>query len=201
MTHRAQPPAALGGFVVGVVLAAGAGSRFGGPKIGAAQGLWLGSAIAALREGGCDEVAVCMGAQVVDLPPGVVGIVVPGWAQGLDSSVGAALRHAENARAERVLLHLVDLPDVGAETVRRVLLSGSGPGHLARATYAGRPGHPVVVGRHHVAAMTATLAGDEGGRAYLRDHQVRTVECGDLATGRDIDTPSDRLDPSERQDP
>ena len=99
----------------------------------------------------------------------------------------AALREAIAADAQRLVLHLVDLPDVTAEVVRRLLGSGSGPHHLARATYATSPGHPVVVGRAHFEAMAATLHGDEGGRSYLVEHQVEAVECGDLASGTDID--------------
>ena len=53
---------AMGDDRLGVVLAAGAGRRFGGPKMLAAEGAWLRGAVAALRDGGCDAVAVCMGA-------------------------------------------------------------------------------------------------------------------------------------------
>ena len=172
---------------MGVVLAAGAGRRYGGPKIVAEQGNWLDLALGALRDGGCDFVGLCMGARFVDPPPGVLGITVDDWDEGLGASVRAALREAIAADAQRLVLHLVDLPDVTAEVVRRLLGSGSGPHHLARATYATSPGHPVVVGRAHFEAMAATLHGDEGGRSYLVEHQVEAVECGDLASGTDID--------------
>jgi nicotine blue oxidoreductase len=87
-----------------------------------------------------------------------------------------------------VVLHLVDTPDVDAAVVARVL-SAAGASGLARATYDGRPGHPVVVAREHWSAMTSTLGGDEGARSFLagRDDVV-AVECGDLATGVDVDT-------------
>jgi hypothetical protein len=32
--------------------------------------------------------------------------------------------------------------------------------------------------------------GDRGGREYLAAHGVMQVECGDLATGRDVDRPN-----------
>lgn len=48
----------------GVVLAAGAGTRFGMPKVLADSGEWLVSAANALREGGCAEVVVVLGAAV-----------------------------------------------------------------------------------------------------------------------------------------
>ncbi|MFA6577376.1 MAG: NTP transferase domain-containing protein, partial [Nocardioides sp.] len=82
---------------------------------------------------------------------------------------------------------LVDLPDVTAEVVRRVVAAGAGPDVLARATFEGRPGHPVLLGRDHWAGVTATAAGDRGARDYLAGTDVRLVECGDLATGEDVD--------------
>jgi hypothetical protein len=32
--------------------------------------------------------------------------------------------------------------------------------------------------------------GDQGARSYLGNHQVEFVECGDLASGRDVDDPT-----------
>jgi hypothetical protein len=53
----------------------------------------------------------------------------------------------------------------------------------------------VLLGRDHWTAPLSTLAGDEGARGYLEAHRVIGVECGDLATGRDVDRPGD-LPPS-----
>jgi CTP:molybdopterin cytidylyltransferase MocA len=58
---------------------------------------------------------------------------------------------------------------------------------LARATYDGRPGHPVLIGKDHLGPLRGTLHGDVGARAYLDAHDVLAVECGDLATGADVD--------------
>jgi CTP:molybdopterin cytidylyltransferase MocA len=84
---------------------------------------------------------------------------------------------------------LVDLPDVGATVVRR-LLEQAAPGRaaLARASYDGVPGHPVLIGREHWDGVLASARGDRGARDYLREHPPILVECGDLATGRDVDT-------------
>jgi CTP:molybdopterin cytidylyltransferase MocA len=86
---------------------------------------------------------------------------------------------------------LVDLPDVLADVVRRVGRLGSGSTALVRATYDGRPGHPVLIGRDHWAGVIATAHGDQGARAYLATHEPEGCECGDLATGRDLDRPED----------
>jgi CTP:molybdopterin cytidylyltransferase MocA len=185
--------------VSGVLLAAGAGTRFGMPKVLAEQGAWLRRAVAALSSGGCGDVVVVLGAAVVDVPPPARAVVAEDWATGISASVRAGLGAV--AGAEFAVLHLVDTPDVGAEVINRVLSAAltTGAG-LARATYGGRPGHPVVIARQHWAALIATLHADEGARSFLAGRtDVLGVECGDLATGADVD---ERLreehDPDER---
>ena len=51
--------------VAGELLAAGAGTRFGMPKVLAEQGQWLRHAVHALSAGGCDDIVVVLGAAVV----------------------------------------------------------------------------------------------------------------------------------------
>ena len=89
---------------------------------------------------------------------------------------------------DSVLVSLVDLPDVDAAVVSRVLDAVPGRrGDLARAAYEGVPGHPVLLGRDHWAGVVASATGDRGARDYLAAHDVVLVECGDLATGADVD--------------
>ena len=173
--------------VVGIVLAAGAGTRFGMPKVLAGQGEWLRLAVAALDGGGCDTVLVVLGAADVDLPAPARPVFAPDWADGMSASLRAGLDAATGA--SYVALRLVDTPDVGADVVRRLLAAGEQTG-LARAVYQGRPGHPVVISAAHIPALRESLSGDQGARAFLagRDDVV-TVECGDLASGVDIDEP------------
>lgn len=172
---------------VGVVLAAGAGSRFGMPKVLAEKGDWLRRAVAALAGGGCAEVIVVLGAVVVDVPGPARAVVAARWADGMSASLREGL--AAVGDAEWVVLHTVDTPDVGADVVRRVLHAAGGAGSgLARAIYEGRPGHPVVVARRHLSELMGALRGDQGARAFLSGRDdVISVECGDLATGLDID--------------
>ncbi|BCO38030.1 molybdopterin-guanine dinucleotide biosynthesis protein MobA [Mycobacterium heckeshornense] len=175
--------------VVGVVLAAGAGRRYGKPKVLVDD--WLTTAVTALRDGGCDDVILVLGAAEVPPPPGVTAISAPGWRDGLSASVRTALAHAHLLQADYAVLHVVDTPDVGAAVVARVLkralASQSG---LARAYFNDRPGHPAVLARRHWPAVLATLRGDQGAAAFLRGRDdVENVDCTDLATGRDIDEP------------
>ncbi len=152
-------------------------------------------ALHVLADGGVAPLVVVVGAAAPDvravLPDGVRVVEEPGWAEGMGASLRAGL--AELARCEpavdAALVHLVDLPGVGAAAVAR-LAAGSGPATLRRAAYAGRPAHPVVLGRDHWAGVTAAAAGDAGAREYLRGRpDLELVECGDVATPDDVDTP------------
>jgi CTP:molybdopterin cytidylyltransferase MocA len=173
----------------GVLLAAGAGTRYGMPKVLAGHGEWLASGVNALHRGGCDDVVVVLGAAIVDVPAPARAVVADNWSDGLSASLRAGLSAID---ADFAVLHTVDTPDIGADVVRRVLdaarASSSG---LARAQYIGQPGHPVVVARRHWPEMLRRLHGDEGARSFLQARDdVVAVECNDLATGRDIDEPS-----------
>lgn len=122
------------------------------------------------------------------VPPGPVSTVVAeDWAQGMSASLRAGLSALAGTDAAVAVVSLVDLPDVGADVVHRVLTAATGSGVLVRASYDGRPGHPVVLGRDHWAGVLDAVAGDAGARDYLAARAVVEVECGDLATGRDVD--------------
>lgn len=96
-----------GGSAAGVLLAAGAGVRYGMPKVLAAQGKWLSSAVAALSGGGCGDVIVVLGAAVVDAAAGPSGRG-HGLAAGMGASLRAGLRATGDARYAVVLT--VDTP-------------------------------------------------------------------------------------------
>lgn len=189
-TVKALPEDSTTGSVLGVVLAAGAGTRYGMPKILAHGGDWLDAATNALRAGGCVDIAVTMGAAVVEPPVGATALVVDDWAEGIGASVSAALRWASRRPGMGgLLLTVVDTPDVGADVVRRILETSEGRRErLVRAVFDSRPGHPVYIGADHFRAALEVICGDVGAQAYLRSREVTAVECGDLASGEDVDT-------------
>jgi nicotine blue oxidoreductase len=158
------------------------------PKVLAAQGEWLATAVAALDRGGCDDVVVVLGAAIIDVPAPARAVVAVDWSDGLSASLRAGL---SAVAADFAVLHTVDTPDVGADAVARVLSTArSSPSGLARAVYRGAPGHPVVVANRYWADLLRGLHGDEGARAFLSArNDVDLVDCSDLATGRDIDIP------------
>jgi molybdenum cofactor cytidylyltransferase/nicotine blue oxidoreductase len=153
---------------------------------------WLVRGVRALTDGGCAQVTVVLGASAEEALPlldgtGATAVVAADWADGMSASLRAGLRAATGTDADAVVVTLVDLPDVGADVVRRLLTPLPGPATLRRASYDGRPGHPVVIGRDHWAPVADEASGDRGARAYLDSHDAEPVECGDLATGRDVD--------------
>ncbi|MWB97532.1 nucleotidyltransferase family protein, partial [Agromyces seonyuensis] len=162
--------------VSGVLLAAGAGKRFGRPKALAVEDgePWLASGVRMLLDGGCDEVLVVLGARadeaaaLVPADPHVRVVVAADWEDGVSASLRAGLTALEgttdgpdgttpgtapDSMPDAALVSLVDLVGLPATAAARVRTAAeaSGPlaSALARATYRGLPGHPVLLGRDH----------------------------------------------------
>ena len=182
---------------MGLVLAAGAGRRYGEPK---AAVLWQGErlvdrSIRLLRQAGCEEVVVVLGAWVAPLDR-CRSIVHPHWSSGMASSLrcGLAAMAGTNMDAQasplRAVITLVDLPGLTAEAILR---ARSRPESLVAACYAGHRGHPVLIGQDHWPRLQSSLRGDRGAGSYLKEHSqaLKLVEVGDVATGDDLDRPQD----------
>jgi CTP:molybdopterin cytidylyltransferase MocA len=150
-------------------------------------------ALAALTGGGCAPVVVVLGAAATAaarlVPDGVRTVVAEGWEEGMGASLRAGIAALGATDADSAVVHLVDLPGVGAAAVER-LVGVAGPDALVRAAYDGRPGHPVLLGRTHWAGVAAVATGDAGAREYLAgNRELALIECGDVASPGDIDTP------------
>lgn len=173
--------------VAGVVLAAGEGKRFGGPK---APFEYEGErlvdrAVRVLREAGCDPVFVILGAWEGNVDDALV-IVNHGWQEGMGSSLRIALKWVNaTTEADYAMVTLVDLPGLTSAAAQRLI---DAPAGIAIATYDGDRGHPVRIPRAHFRELIDTVAGDEGARSFLagRDDVVY-VEVGDIASGVDLD--------------
>ena len=152
-------------------------------------------AVQVLADGGCAPLVVVVGAAAEEveplLPAGVRAILAQDWAEGMGASLRAGLTaiQALDPVPDAALVHLVDLPGVTAAAVAR-LVARAGPDALVRASYDGRPAHPVLLGRAHWPGVRAAANGDAGARAYLSGRpDLDLVECGDLAVPDDVDTP------------
>jgi CTP:molybdopterin cytidylyltransferase MocA len=187
--------------VVGVLLAAGAGSRFGPegpPKVlrpfrGRPLLTWP---LAALRDGGAARVVVVLGARADEVAAGVTlgdaEVVRCGdWAEGLSASLRAGVRAAAAGGADAVVVALADQPLLDARAVER-LIAARAPSRLdaLRATYAGVPGHPTLLESATFDAIE-DLRGDAGARTLLDDPATRVglVACDGLGRPDDADTP------------
>lgn len=165
------------GKVAGVVLAAGAATRFGSPK----QRLLLPQVLERLRATPLDPVVVAAGAYEIEAA-GAEVVRCPEWARGPGASLRCALAVLPGEVAAAVVC-LADGPELRPETVERVVAAwGEGAGDVVAASYRGERGHPVVLGR----AAWATVP-DEGARAL----RAALVPCDDLGSPGDVDTPAD----------
>jgi CTP:molybdopterin cytidylyltransferase MocA len=174
----------------GLILAAGSGSRFG-PESKLVEDLGgrplLEHAIGAMcAVSAVDPIVVVLGAQADVVRARVRfdrarSLVCEGWSRGVSETLKCGVRAL--ASADRVLVTLGDSPTVTSSVVERFVSAPPG----ARAVYGGRPGHPVVLGAAQVDALRS-LAGDRGARALL---DGPTIECSDLCSGMDVDTPED----------
>ena len=174
--------------VPGLVLAAGEGRRFGGPKqLAQLDGRPLLAHVVAAARAVLDPVVVVLGARAEQVRAGVAlgGVAVvecPDWADGMSASLRCGLRAL--GEAEAVVVLLGDQPLVTPDVLRAVLAAGA----PARAAYDGVPGHPVLLDAGLLARADA-LRGDAGFRAELEG--VTLVECGMLCDPTDIDTRED----------
>jgi nicotine blue oxidoreductase len=189
--------------VAGLLLAAGEGRRYGRPKALVELGgrLLVDRAVGVLTEGGCGPVTVVLGASAEEVVrhadlDGTRTVLNPAWRTGMGSSLRVGLAALAESRADAVVVLLVDTPGIGAAAVRR-LAGYAGPDALAVATYSGRRGHPVLLGRQHWAEVARLAEGDAGARAFLEAHAqvVTQVPCEDIADGVDVDVPEDLPDP------
>ncbi|GAA3190448.1 nucleotidyltransferase family protein [Dactylosporangium siamense] len=158
-------------------------------------------AVATLRDGGCARIVVVLGAESArvraEAQLGDARLVDnPTWKSGMGSSLRAGLAAmADDDVADAVAVLLVDTPGIGPDAVARLLAAAEGgPKSLVTATYQGKRGHPVILGRDHWAGVATLATADVGARAYLVAHSdlVRTVPCEDIADDTDLDVPPEQ---------
>jgi len=192
--------------VAGLVLAAGGGSRFGRPKamveVGGRRLVDL--AIESCVRAGLSPVVVVLGAAwLTPMPPvhrtaGTTAdiwlVENTHWATGIASSLRAGLAALEpDLDIDAVVITLVDTLAVGEEHLSRIVSALRDGATAATATYEGTARTPVGLTRELWADVAGTVSGDEGARGWLlaHPHLVIEVECADLGSWIDVDTPND----------
>lgn len=179
------------------VLAAGGGTRFGGPTkpLQPFGGRPLVThAVDAALDSGLRPVLVVVGhdadAVVAALPPRVEPVRNAAHGSGIASSLQCALRALASRPVDALVVGLADQPLVGPDAYRRLAAAYDDGARLAVATYGGGRANPVLVGREHWDEALG-LSGDEGARALMRHHPVVEVPCDGTGDPADVDTPAD----------
>ncbi|HEY2770018.1 MAG TPA: nucleotidyltransferase family protein [Solirubrobacteraceae bacterium] len=178
-------------MIAGLILAAGAGTRFGSSDsklLASLEGrpLLEHAVGAACAVDELERIVVVLGAQADVVRQHVEfgraePVVCDEWDRGQSMSLRCGA--AALSGAEKVIVTLGDEPLITPAVIRRFLNEPGG----TRAVYHGRPGHPVVLGRAQLRALSE-LSGDRGARELLNGDEI---ECSALSSGRDVDTPGD----------
>jgi CTP:molybdopterin cytidylyltransferase MocA len=180
-------------LIAGLILAAGEGRRFGGPKqLAELRGrpLLEHAVRAMLGVPALRPVVVVLGAAAAEIRAGVdlrgaEVVECPDWAEGQAASVRAGV--AALGDVDAALVTLGDQPLITPAVIAAVLDAATGGDEAVRATYDGRPGHPVLLSRA-LLDRVGEVHGDVGFRDLLAGARVRDVECGGLGDPTDVDT-------------
>jgi CTP:molybdopterin cytidylyltransferase MocA len=181
-------------LIGGLVLAAGAATRFGAPKqLADLDGApLLEHVLRTMTAAPVERVVVVLGAGADEVAAGVdlhgaEPVVCGRWQEGQAASLACGL--AELAGCEAVVVTLGDQPRISPDAIRRVISARNGAAAV-RATYNGNPGHPVLLERR-LFEQLRNVSGDKGARNLLLSVHVLDVPCDDLGGGEDVDTPAE----------
>lgn len=184
-------------MIVGVLLAAGAGSRFGGDKLLALlpDGTAVGVTSARLLKGAVDEAVAVVRPGDVELArllseEGLRVLPFPGAAEGMGASLAYGVAAAPEA--DGWVVGLADMPFLGPESVAAVTTSLRHGAWIAAPSFRGRRGHPVGFAKGLFVELTA-LRGDRGAREVLARYpdRIQVIEGNDPGILLDVDSLSD----------
>jgi CTP:molybdopterin cytidylyltransferase MocA len=175
--------------IAGLILAAGAGTRYGQPKapVEIDGERLIDRSVRLLRGVPCDPIVAVLGAWRGTVP-GAITVMNDDWPSGMGSSLRVGLTYLqEETDATDVLITLVDLPGLTTTAMQRIAATNA---DIVQATFDGAPSHPVRFARTHWPELRAQVTGDAGARAFLRERSdVVRIEIGDVADGSDMDVP------------
>ena len=183
--------------IVGILLAAGSGSRFGGGKLvhplpdGTPIGVAslrnlrqaLGQTLAVLRNG--DDAL----RQLLETE-GTAVRICPDAHLGMARSLVCGIDASRDA--DGWVIALGDMPFVLPQTINAIVERIVQSGRIAIPAYRGQRGHPVAFGRRYLDELL-NLHGDEGARSVIGRHSrdLDIIDCDDRGILRDIDTAAD----------
>ncbi len=184
-------------YIAAILLAAGAGTRFGGEKL--LHPLEDGVAIAAhaarnLLAATPDVIAVVRWG---DFPlydmleqEGCQVTMFQGAARGMGASLAHGVGQARSA--DGWVVALADMPRVPGAIIKEIIASLEGGALVAAPVHKGERGHPVGFGAALREELLA-LDGDLGARAVVDRHRdsVQLIECDDPGILFDVDRKND----------
>ncbi|WP_440990837.1 nucleotidyltransferase family protein [Haloarchaeobius baliensis] len=188
--------------VVGVLLAAGTGSRFGDGKklLAELDGEPLvRHAARTLLDAELDGVVAVLGDErdrvAAALPDEIETVHNPDYADGQATTVARGARAVAERSAGAAVFALGDMPCVDPGTVDALVSAYRNRGRDADAnivvpTFDGQRGNPVLFGARHFDALQ-DVSGDTGGRALFDSHPVERVAVDDPGIHLDVDTEDD----------
>ncbi|MGH2482832.1 MAG: nucleotidyltransferase family protein [Candidatus Limnocylindria bacterium] len=183
-----MPPVEDRSEVAAVILAAGLGRRFGGPKAGARlRGQTLLAHVVARARGAGLKPVIAVILDAVDVPPDVVAVVNPRPEHGLSSSLQLGIAAVPPGMSALVLL--VDQPTLAAESIADVL-TARGTRPILAAESGGRLAPPVLL-EPEAFPLVAALAGDIGLRGVFRRNPELVHAVSVPGHAPDIDTTDD----------
>ena len=192
--------------VYGIVLGAGAGTRFGGGKLLASWrgGTVLGGALAAAFAAPVERVILTVGADGETVAAvarawaegaGVAGrldvVPVADWSEGMAASLRAAAA-ALPTGAAGAYVFLADMPRVPHAVLAPLADALAAGAPAAVPVVEGRQGHPALIGAALLPSL-ARLTGDRGARGLLDGlgNRLAEVVAPDDGVLFDVDRPSD----------
>lgn len=180
---------------IGILMAAGQGTRFGGGKLVhpvPPQGLPM--AVASYRHLKCatghvivvvrpDDAAV----HAAFAAEGVTPVIAQRAAEGMGFSLAAAV--AASPEDTGWIVALGDMPSIQSATIERIADALAAGASIVTPVHDGRRGHPVGFAARHRDALLA-LEGDTGARSIVAAHRAEVVEVpvDDPGIHADIDT-------------
>jgi molybdenum cofactor cytidylyltransferase len=193
-------PAAPG--IVGILLAAGRGVRFGGDKLLAPLPSGPGPARECVGATACRNLLSALPRVVAVVRPDDAALAAALGAAGArvvrcpdaDDGMGASLAYGVAATKDAAgwVVALADMPWILPATIARVAAAVAEGAPVAAPFHAGRRGHPVGFSAACRAALAA-LGGDEGAKSVVDAHRDRLarIDVDDAGTLSDVDTPAD----------
>ena len=186
--------------VVGILLAAGSATRFGGPKLMVPLADGVPMAVAALQSliGAVDDVVAVARPGDEELANalythGARVTVCSNASEGMGRSLAWGVRAAPLAAGW--VIALADMPWIKATTAASVADALRRGSAIVAPAFAGQRGHPVGIAARFYSALAA-LEGDEGAKRLVRAQAaaLELIAVNDPGILRDVDRRSD-LDP------